>query len=89
MNLLARDIVADASVTHVAHWDIESRSTIRLDKVGAHKYAADPSTEILCVSYAIGNQPTQIWLPGDPDPPEFTEIEQNPKLASVQPSCPI
>jgi len=78
MNLLTRDIVADAGVIHTIDWDIESRSELRLDRVGAHKYARHPSTTILCVGYAIDNQPVQFWLPGDPAPPEFTEVAQNP-----------
>jgi DNA polymerase len=78
MNILERDIVADAAVTHVVHWDIESRSELKLDKVGTHKYARHPSTQILCVCYAVDDGPVQIWLPGDPIPPEFPEIAQNP-----------
>jgi DNA polymerase len=78
MNIIERDIVANVSAIHTVHWDIESRSELRLDKVGAHKYARHPSTEILCVAYALDDQPVQIWLPGDPIPPVFTEIAQNP-----------
>jgi DNA polymerase bacteriophage-type len=51
--------------------DIETRSTLRLADVGAWRYAADPSTEVLCVGYAIGNGPVQIWTPDQPIPDEF------------------
>ena len=44
-------VQADVTVAHVLHRDIETRSTVSLKKVGAHKYAADPSTEVLCVAY--------------------------------------
>jgi DNA polymerase len=77
MNLHSRDIVADAGVIHVVHWDDESRSLVRLDKSGPWKYASDPSTDILCVAYAIDDQPVQIWLPGDSVPLVFTEIAKN------------
>lgn len=30
---------------HVLHRDFETRSKVSLKKVGAHRYAADPSTE--------------------------------------------
>ena len=30
-----------------------------LAKVGVHKYAADPSTEVLCAAYAVNNGPVK------------------------------
>jgi DNA polymerase len=78
VNLLARDIIADAGIIRLVHWDIESRGELRLDRVGVHRYASHPSTTILCVSYAIDDQPVQTCLPGDPVPPEFIEVAQNP-----------
>lgn len=42
------------------HIDFEARSLVDLKKVGAYKYAAHPSTEILCMAYAIGDRPVQI-----------------------------
>ena len=44
-------VQADVAVAHVLYRDIETRSKVSLKKVGAHKYAADPSTEVLCVAY--------------------------------------
>jgi DNA polymerase len=78
VNLLARDLLAPAASAVTVFWDIESRGVLRLDKVGPWKYAADPATTILCVSYVIGDGPVKTWLPGDPVPPEFIEIAQNP-----------
>jgi DNA polymerase len=52
----------------VLFWDIETRSALDLEIAGACRYAADPSTEILCVAYAIDDGEPQIWLPGEPVP---------------------
>jgi DNA polymerase len=63
---------------HVLHRDYETRSTISLKAVGAHRYAAHPRTEVLCVSYAVDHDSVQLWTPGDPVPPEFVEAARNP-----------
>ena len=65
-------MIAVVGASHSVHWDIESRSELRLDKVGAHKYASHPSTEILCVTYAADDQKVKLWLPGDPVPANFS-----------------
>ena len=49
-----------------------------LKLVGTHKYATDPSTEVICAAYAVDDDPVQLWLPGDPVPPEFIEVANNP-----------
>src|SRR5262245_54297709 len=64
---------SDTTGAHVLFRDIETRSTASLKKVGAHKYAADASTEVLCVAFAADDQSVQLWRPGDPIPPEFVE----------------
>ena len=71
------------AVAHVLHRDIETRSTVGLKKVGALKYAADATTEVLCVAYAADNQPPQLWVPGDPVPPEFLEASKDPSWIVV------
>jgi DNA polymerase len=53
-----------AAEQHTLVRDLETRSTARLELCGAWRYAADPSTQILCVGYAIDNAPAQIWIPG-------------------------
>ena len=63
---------------HVLHRDYETRSRLDLKRVGAFKYAADPSTEVLCCAYAVDDGPVQLWKRGDPMPPEFIEAEANP-----------
>ena len=71
-----RDVVAGA--THVLHRDAETRSQVRLQSVGIHRYAADPSTEVLCCAYAIDDEPVQLWTPGDPVPAAFVEAATDP-----------
>ena len=48
----------------VIFFDIETRSTVNLKVAGAHRYAADPATEILCVGYAVDDEPVSIWTSG-------------------------
>src|SRR2546430_11799386 len=67
-----------ALAQHVLHRDYETRSRVSLKLVGTHRYAADPSTEILCAGYAGDDEPVQLWRPGDPVPPEFIEAAHNP-----------
>ena len=50
----------------VTHLDFETRSAVDLNKAGAYRYAMDPSTEVLCLSYRVGDGPIQRWSPGDP-----------------------
>jgi DNA polymerase bacteriophage-type len=64
---------------HVLHRDYETRGRVILKKVGTHRYAADPRTEILCVAYAVDDDPVRLWIPGNPVPPEFTEAARNPR----------
>ena len=64
---------------HVLHRDYETRGRVILKKVGTHRYAADPRTEILCVAYAVDDDPVQLWIPGNPVPPEFIEAAHNPR----------
>ena len=63
---------------HVLHRDYETRGSCVLRTVGAHHYAADPHTEVLCCAYALDDGPVQLWVPGDPIPPEFAEAARNP-----------
>jgi DNA polymerase bacteriophage-type len=63
---------------HILHHDLETRSRTDLKVVGAAKYAADPSTEILCLALAVDDEPVQLWMPGNPVPAEFVEAANNP-----------
>jgi DNA polymerase len=60
-------------------FDIESRSVVNLHDHGAHFYAIDPTTQPLCIVYAIDDEEPQMWLPSDPTPPAvFFDIAGNP-----------
>jgi 5-hmdU DNA kinase, helical domain len=65
----------DPNAAHVLHYDFETRSACDLLTAGAWRYAADPSTEVLCCAFAVDDEPVQLWTPGDPIPPEFIEAE--------------
>jgi DNA polymerase bacteriophage-type len=43
--------------------DFETRSTADLRAVGAHKYAQDPTTGVLCIGWAIDDEPVQVTTP--------------------------
>jgi DNA polymerase len=62
----------------ILHRDYETRSVRKLKECGAHRYAADPTTEVLCASFAVDDGPVQLWIPGQPAPPEFVEAARNP-----------
>jgi DNA polymerase len=63
---------------HVLHRDYESRGVLKLEDVGAWRYAADSRTEILCCAYCVDDGPVKLWLPGDQVPPEFIEAARSP-----------
>jgi DNA polymerase len=44
--------------------DFETRSRIDIKKSGAGRYCTDPSTEILCVAFALNDEPVQYGLRG-------------------------
>jgi DNA polymerase len=58
--------------------DLETRSTVDLTDVGAHVYAAHPSTDVLCCGYAVDDGDVKIWRPGDPIPDEIIAAADDP-----------
>lgn len=48
--------------------DFETRSECDLKKCGSWVYSEHPSTEILCMAWAIEDGPVQLWEPGQPFP---------------------
>ena len=50
------------------HLDFETRSAADLKKVGAVRYAMDPTTEILCMACRVDDGPVLLWKRGDPPP---------------------
>jgi DNA polymerase bacteriophage-type len=75
---LHRSVDTAPTARHILHRDIESKSRVDLRKVGAHKYATDPSTEVTCYAYAVDDGPVKIWVRGDPVPAEFVEAACDP-----------
>ncbi len=43
--------------------DFETRSRLDLRRVGAHRYAEDPSTEVMMAAYALSDGPVLAWAP--------------------------
>ena len=55
----------------IAHLDFETFSKVKPKGptgVGTSRYAEDPSTEMLCAAYAIGDETPTVWLPDDRPP---------------------
>src|SRR5262245_57526577 len=64
-------------------WDIETRSAVSLEEAGAFRYAADPSTEVICVAYAVDDDEPQIWVPGQEIPSPFQAAASDPTWVVV------
>ncbi len=71
-------VLPDRGQVRVLHRDYETRSQTSLKSVGSNRYAADAATEVLCCAYAVDDAPVQLWIPGNPVPPEFIEAANNP-----------
>jgi hypothetical protein len=48
--------------------DFETRGVVDLRRVGAHKYAAHPDSDVLCVAFAKDDGAIELWVPGAPCP---------------------
>jgi DNA polymerase len=48
--------------------DFETRSRCDLPSHGVYNYAQDPSTQVLCMSYAFDDEDVVTWLPDQPFP---------------------
>lgn len=53
------------------HLDWESRGVLDLREVGLYNYARHKDTGIWCGGYAFGDEPPELWLPGQPCPPRI------------------
>lgn len=62
---------AEAEVTAPVHLDFETFSEVTPRGVGSCRYAEHPSTEVLCLAYAIGDEDPRLWKPGDRPPREL------------------
>jgi DNA polymerase len=59
-------------------YDIETRSTVNLTLSGASKYAAHPSTSVVCMYIAVDDGEPERWQPGDPIAAAFIAAAQHP-----------
>lgn len=64
------------------HLDFETRSHADLKKVGAFRYANDPSTEILCVASSKDDEEPVIWT--CTGPVEYGNAEQGKALKLIR-----
>ena len=67
--------------------DYETRSLEKLGKakgaVNAWRYAADPSTQVLCCSYAVDGGEVGLWTPGQAIPEAFMAAGADPNWLVV------
>jgi DNA polymerase bacteriophage-type len=59
--------------------DYETRSTLDIENVGAWRYSRHAQTDVWCCAYCIDDGPIELWVPGDPVPPQFIEAARNPE----------
>ena len=52
----------------ILYLDFETRSRCDLRSRGVYNYAQDPSTEVLCMSYAFDDEDVVTWTPDQPFP---------------------
>jgi DNA polymerase len=52
----------------VLYCDFETRSRCDLKAKGVYNYAQDASTDVLCMSYAFGDEEVQTWVPSQEFP---------------------
>lgn len=63
------------------HEDYETRSAADLKKVGIYAYFEHPSTEILCVAWAIDGEAPAVWYPRrEPIPARYAAARANPAV---------
>ncbi len=58
--------------------DFETFSECDIKTAGGYNYAAHPSTEVLCMAWAIDDEEPQLWLPGDAPPRRLYEALDGP-----------
>lgn len=63
--------------------DFETRSEADIRRVGAWKYAEDPSTRPLCMAYAIDDSPVQLWLPTEKFPDDLQKALSEGQLVEA------
>lgn len=62
----------------ICHVDFESRSACNLKETGVDIYSKHPTTDILCMAYAINDEPVELWIKGDPFPERIQKLINKP-----------
>ena len=57
--------------------DFETASECDLPTRGAYNYAADPSTKVLCMAWALDDDEVSVWTPGEPFPQAVADAIAN------------
>jgi DNA polymerase len=57
--------------------DFETRSECDLIARGSYTYAQDPSTQVLCMAWAVDDEDVQVWTPDQPFPVAVRDAVQN------------
>jgi DNA polymerase len=55
--------------------DFETRSACDLKVAGVYNYAQDPSTDVLCMSWAFDDEDVQTWTPDQPFPAQVKDYK--------------
>ena len=69
--------------------DVESFSTANLIKTGAHHYANDPTTMLLCIAAMKEDEPPVLWVEGQEIPQEFKDWAEDKELLWVAHNAPF
>lgn len=60
------------------HLDFETRSTVDLRRAGVYRYAADTTTDVIVVCWAVDAEPVETWFPlKEPMPSRVRELLQD------------
>lgn len=73
----------------IVHLDFETRSVCDLRKQGAHIYASHPTTDVLCLRWAIDDGPAYLWVLGDPSPTELFKLIEEGDAVFVAHNAPF
>ena len=60
--------IATSRPSDIVSIDIETRSSLELKKSGAYRYAMNPSTDVWCAAWCLGEQEIQLWEVGQTVP---------------------
>lgn len=69
-------------------FDLETYSECDLKKAGAHRYAEDPTTEVLLFGYALDDEPADVWdATQGPMPSRLDAILRDPDVQLRAHNC--